>query len=124
MNKIGQFVSKDFFGFIQLTAFPFFHCFNFLNRHKGQKFQTIDNIIISYISPILEKFIRWSFFGIKPQSTLFGFSHFFAFLCSQQSKGHAVYGVLFYSSYQIHSVDNIGPLIISAQFNFTAELII
>ena len=77
--QAGELVGQNFLGFVELAAFLLIHLVDLFQRKEGQHADTLENIGIADISPVLEELEGRSFIGIKPYGSGRGFAHFLTF---------------------------------------------
>ena len=124
MNHLSKFKSKNFLNLVKLGTLKLCILINLLHRNKRKKFHTLDYVIIADISPILIELIRWGFFSIKPNSALFGLTHFLTLWVGKKSNCHSICITLKLPSDKLHTANHIWPLVITAELKVTAVFLI
>ena len=66
------------------------HCVNFLKRKEGEHTDTLENVLIADIAPVLIEFIGACLFGVEPNSTRSGLAHLFTLGVHQQGDRHCI----------------------------------
>ena len=122
MHKARQLIGQQFLRLVHVGGVAHVNRVDLLDGHTGEKLQAILHLTIVYVAPVLEELVRACFFGVQPDCSFFGLTHFFAFARCQKRERHAVHIAVITSAVQLHAADDIAPLVISAELHFAAVL--
>ncbi len=124
MYQCGQLVCKDFFCLVKLTAFPFVHLIDLLQRKEGQHTQTFQNVRICHVSPVLVEVERRSLVRIKPYCTALCFTHLLALRVEQKCDCHCISVFAELTADQLCTAEHIAPLVIAAELHVAAVFLV
>ena len=93
-------------------------------RQKGEKFQTFFHVRVVHVSPILIEFVRARFVLVQPDGALRRFTHFTTVRGGEKRERHRERGLLLLAADEVRAREDIAPLVVAAQFEFTAVFFI
>lgn len=117
VDEAGDLVGQYLLGTVQLAPLPGFHGLDLLNGQEGQEFQTLDDIGILHVAPILEEVVGGELTGIQPDGAAHGLAHLLPFLGSEQLEGHAADLLALHPAHQVHAAQDVAPLVVPAQLH-------
>ena len=123
MDELCQLICEYLFCLVELAALPLVHLVNLLERQESEHTDTLENIAVRDISPILIELVGRGLLGVEPNGVARGFAHLMTLGVGKECYSHCVSILAELLAYELGSAEHIAPLIIAAELHVAAVVL-
>ena len=122
MYQLGDFVSEDLLGLVDLSSLESGESVDLLHRQECQHAQACVDVSVVHVSPVLEEVVNRSLFLVEPECSAYGLAHLLPVALEEQRNCQSEYFVSAQLSCEVYTADDVGPLVVSAQLSHQTEV--